>query len=117
MFSPASARNLRPPAEFTDPSNDRVVQQSAFRKVGEQRSQSLVRNWNQVVLEPVEVVPVRIPKTPPIVVPVDIDDGHSLLDQPPGEQHALTVDVAPITVTHGSRLLGKIERLAHRGRG
>ena len=69
---PCRFDDLRLAAELADPDHQRLVQQPALVEIGRAAPRAPVGRRNQVVLEPVEVVAVRVPEVPAVVVPVDL---------------------------------------------
>jgi hypothetical protein len=45
-----------------------------------------------------KVLTVRVPEVLAVVVPVDRDETHARLNQPPRQQQALAVDVAAVAI-------------------
>jgi len=77
----------------------------------------LVGGRHQAVLEVLKILPVRVPEVLAVVVPVDGHQWHAEFDQPPGQQQALTVDVAAVLVAEVRRLFLDVERGPGSGRG
>ncbi len=91
--------DLRPTTEFADPDNQSIVQHAAISEICQHGGKSHVGRRNQIVLQSLEVVAVRVPEALAIIVPVDTNIRHSELQQSPSHQHALTVDVATVTIS------------------
>ena len=106
-----------PTAELTDPGDDRFVEHSTGFEVGQQGRQRAVGRRHQFVFQAIEVVAVRVPEVLAIIVPVDADERDAAFDQPPGEQHALSMNVATILVAGLGRLARQVEGFAGRTAG
>ena len=120
MTTPAVAGvalvDLRSSTKLTYPSNDCVSEQSPLVEVGKQRRKCLIGGRDQVILQAGEIVAMRVPKSLAVVVPVDADERYTVLYESPCQQHALPVDVAPVTIANGCRFLRQVECLPRGGR-
>ncbi len=104
-------------AELADPGDEGFVQEAALGEIVQERDERGFRRRQEVVLEAMEIVAVRVPERVAVVVPVDRNQRHAALDKPAGEEHALPVDIPPVAVAERVRFLGKIKRLAGGFRG
>ena len=72
VLSPRVAgSDRRSPTEFTDPGDERFVEQTSLVKIVKQCRQRSVRWRDQIILESVEIVAVSVPEVLTVVVPVD----------------------------------------------
>ena len=109
-------RDLRLAAELSHPGYNRIGQEAPLFEIGSSRAASARSEGGiRSFLEAVEIVAVRIPKILSVVVPIDGDQRHAMLDQPPGKQHALSVYVAAVAIANRGRLLRQVERLSSLG--
>ena len=95
VVAAADAVDLGRAAELADRHDQRLVQQPALVEVVDQRGEGDVELRAEDVLQPVGVLGVRVPHrvidrvVARLARPVDVDEPHPGLDQPPGEQDAL----------------------------
>ena len=109
--------DLRRAAELAHHHDQRAFQHAAIRPGRQEARHRRVELRQQFVLELGEVVAVRVPGGVGVRCPGDAGDARAGLDQPPRQQHALTVDVAAVAVAHRGRLAVELKRLLGRWRG
>ena len=93
-------------AELAHDDDQRLLEQAPLVEVFQERRETLVEHGQKLVLQPVEVLGVRIPAVAHRhLVEVDRDHRNAPLGQPAGEQHGLAEPMMTVPVA-GARRLG-----------
>ena len=116
VLTPGTRIDRRGSTKFTHPDHQRFFQTPRLRKIIQHGTQRAISRWNQVVLQAIKVVAVRVPEVLAVIVPVDRDERDPLIEQPPGQQHALPMNGPAIPFTRFIGLTLQVKRLTNSGR-
>ena len=81
VFTTRVARSyLRLATKFSNPNDQGLFQHSALLQIFEKSREGHVCRRNKIVLEPIEIIAVRIPKIATIVMPIDGNQRYAMFN-------------------------------------
>src|ERR1700682_5781532 len=99
MVTPALPIDLGSAAELAQHNYERRIQESPLVQILDQRRKRTIAGRQKLILQPAEVVDVRIPVVESVVdLVVYAYEPHAPFDQPPSQKRALPMDIPTITV-------------------
>src|ERR1035438_6352210 len=101
----AIAITRRLAAKFTAPNDERFVKQTARFQILDERRERLI-NILRALRQPLLQILMMIPAAGP-----NLHEPHAAFDEPPRDEHLISLRAAPIHFADGLRLLVEIKRV------